>query len=126
MRLAAPLLALSLLAILPVSARAQFTTELAVQLTLPVRPALVLVQPGVQVVPDYDEEVFYASGGYWLRRGPTWFRAPRPSVAFALVPSARVPIVLAKLPPPGHYRRWKHVPPGQAKVHGRGHGHDKR
>ena len=115
-------LALSLAAALPARAGDTFTAELAVVLSLPVRPALVVVQPGVQVVPDYEEEVFYASGGYWLRRGPTWFRAPRPSVAFALVPSARVPIVLAKLPPPGHYKRWKQVPPGHAKAQGRGHG----
>ncbi|MBL8940196.1 MAG: hypothetical protein JNM69_36955 [Archangium sp.] len=28
-------------------------------------PALVVVQPGVQVVEDFDEEVFFVDGWYW-------------------------------------------------------------
>ena len=117
-------LALALAAV-PAPTQAQVTAELGIRLGLPIRPALVVVQPGVQVVPDYEDEVFFTAGAYWLRRGPTWYRAPRPTVAFVPVAVARVPVALVRLPPPGHYKRYKHVPPGHAKRHGEGRGHEK-
>lgn len=38
-------------------------------------PELVLVQPGVYVVADYSEPVFYNSGYYWLYRDGYWLRS---------------------------------------------------
>ncbi|HUS66313.1 MAG TPA: hypothetical protein VMZ28_17295 [Kofleriaceae bacterium] len=38
-------------------------------------PDLVYVSPGVYVVADYDEPVFYSSGSYWLYRDGFWFRS---------------------------------------------------
>ena len=41
-----------------------------------VRPELVTVAPGVQVVPDIDVPVFYASNYYWRFYGNHWWRSP--------------------------------------------------
>ena len=39
------------------------------------QPSMVVVAPGVQVVEDYDEEVFYDDGWYWYRDGGSWYRS---------------------------------------------------
>jgi hypothetical protein len=36
---------------------------------------MVYVAPGVQVVADYDEPVFYSDGYYWRYYGNTWYRS---------------------------------------------------
>lgn len=36
---------------------------------------LVEVQPGVEVVADYDYPVFYADNWYWWNRGGIWYRS---------------------------------------------------
>src|SRR5688572_30344081 len=38
-------------------------------------PDLVYVSPGVQVIADYDEPVFYTDGFYWRFYGGTWYRS---------------------------------------------------
>lgn len=38
-------------------------------------PELVYVQPGVWVVADYDEPVFYHGDSYWLYRNGLWYRS---------------------------------------------------
>ncbi|MBA2542592.1 MAG: hypothetical protein H0V17_23315 [Deltaproteobacteria bacterium] len=40
-----------------------------------IAPDLVYVSPGVQVIADYDEPVFYADGYYWRETGGTWYRS---------------------------------------------------
>ncbi len=90
--------------LLPAAARAQ--VEMSIQIGLPVAPSLVVVQPGVQVVENYDEEVFFVGGWYWCRRGDYWYRARRPRASFAYVEPRYVPSRLVYLPPPGHYRHW--------------------
>ena len=43
--------------------------EGAFTLSLPVvLPPLIVVQPGVSVARDMDDEVFYADGYYWARQ----------------------------------------------------------
>jgi hypothetical protein len=39
-------------------------------------PNLEYVGPGVQVVADYDQPVFYSGGSYWLYSGDAWYRSP--------------------------------------------------
>jgi hypothetical protein len=120
-------------AAVPATSRAQVRTELSIHIGLPVRPPLLVVEPGVQVVSDFDEEVFFVSGVYWLRRGPYWYRARSPRAAFIYVPGGRVPVTLARLPPPGHFRHYnrerhdrewaEHHPRWKGETrHGRGHG----
>lgn len=40
-------------------------------------PDLVYASPGVQVIADYDEPIFYSDGLYWRYYGGTWYRSPR-------------------------------------------------
>src|SRR4051812_35198732 len=103
MKKIASLLALAMLS-LPVAARAQVGVQ--IQVALPAAPPLVVVQPGVQVVEDQDEEVFFTNGWYWVRRDDAWYRARGPRATFVYVASRRVPVVLARMPP-GHYRHWR-------------------
>ncbi len=39
-------------------------------------PTLAYVQPGVQVVADYDYPVFFADGAYWRYDSGYWARSP--------------------------------------------------
>ncbi|HET8540261.1 MAG TPA: hypothetical protein VFL83_10355 [Anaeromyxobacter sp.] len=94
---------------LPAAAAAQVSAGVAAsfQLDLPVvLPALVVVQPGVQVIPEVDHEVFYSGGAYWTRHGGGWYRSPSPRSGWVLAPVHAVPVALVKIPP-GHYKNWK-------------------
>jgi len=39
------------------------------------QPELVYVSPGVYVIADYDEPVFYSDGYYWRYYGGVWYRS---------------------------------------------------
>jgi len=39
------------------------------------QPDLVTISPGVQVVYDYDEPIFYSDQFYWRYYGNTWYRS---------------------------------------------------
>jgi hypothetical protein len=71
--LAAALVAAVILAGL-LRAEGVFETSITIALP-PVLPPRVVVQPGVQVVEDLDEEVFFSGGWNWARRGDLWYRA---------------------------------------------------
>jgi hypothetical protein len=106
--LRAALAALAALALLPLSASAQITA--GIRIGLPALPSLVVVQPGVQVVQDFDDEVFVHGGVYWARRGDHWYRARGPQAEFVVVETRLVPEPVRRLPP-GHYRRYRPPPP---------------
>jgi hypothetical protein len=83
--------------------------EASITLALPpVLPPLVVVEPGVQVVEDLDEEVFFASGWYWVRRDGRWYRARDHRQRWAYAEPRFVPPGLRRIPP-GHYRRFHHA-----------------
>ncbi|HEX7553391.1 MAG TPA: hypothetical protein VF378_07540 [Geothrix sp.] len=104
-----PLLAMAfLLSLGATNAGAQ--VRLRIDLGLPVAPPLVLVQPGVQVVEGFGEEVFFHNGWYWCRRPDGWYRARSPRASFAWIEERRVPGVLVRAPI-GHYRNWRHDRP---------------
>lgn len=106
--------ALTLLPFLvPAPARAQ--VEMSIHIGLPVAPPLVVVQPGLQVVENHGEEVFFVDGWYWCRRGDRWYRARGTRAAFMYVEPRRVPYRLAYLPPPGHYRHWRREQLGEER-----------
>ncbi|MFL5246965.1 MAG: hypothetical protein ACJ79V_04010 [Myxococcales bacterium] len=124
MKKIASLLALATLS-LPVAARAEVGVQ--IHIALPAAPPMVVVQPGVQVVENQDEEVFFTNGWYWVRRDEVWYRARRPHTAFVYVESRRVPVTLVGMEP-GHYRRFhrdhdRGEHRGWHKEHDRGHGH---
>jgi opacity protein-like surface antigen len=122
---------------LPALASAQVAAAVELNLRLPVvLPQLVVVTPGVQVVPDVDEEVFFVDGYYWARQPRGWYRSNSHRGGWVLVPARRVPVRVASLPP-GKYKRWKAEKHerrdddrrdrgghdhGQGRGHGKGHG----
>ncbi len=119
------------LSLLPAAARAQVSMQISVG--LPVAPPLVVVQPGIQVVEDWDEEVFYTGGYYWVRRDGYWYRARGPRATFVYVEPRRVPPGLTRIPP-GQYKHWRKAEHKAWKEHekaerkawkkqGKGHGH---
>ena len=69
-------------------------------------PVLVEVSPGVQVVPDYDQEVFFVRGWYWHRSGPNWYRTRDHRGGWAVVHRREVPRGLVHIPP-GRYRHYR-------------------
>ena len=82
-----------------------------VQIPLPtirfeVPPPLVVVSPGVRVVEDYDDEVFFVDGWYWCRRDAHWFRTRDYHGGWVVVERRYVPATLVKVPP-GHYKHYK-------------------
>jgi len=88
---------------------AQGVFQATVTLALPpVLPPMVVVQPGVQVVQDLDEEIFFVDGWYWVRRGPYWYRAKDHRRAWIYANPRVVPPALAHTPP-GQYRRYRHA-----------------
>ena len=71
-------------------------------------PELVAVSPGVQVIADADEPVFYADGYYWLYRDSVWLRSDSYRGGFARIDFNMVPNNLRNLDRPltyAHYSR---------------------
>ncbi len=97
------------LALSPCLATAQVHAEFRVDLPV-VLPPMVVVSPGVQVVQDVNEEVFFHDGYYWCRRDGRWWRSRHHREGWVMVEPRRVPPGLARIPP-GQYRKW-HAPPG--------------
>ncbi|HVI97333.1 MAG TPA: hypothetical protein VM753_25180 [Anaeromyxobacter sp.] len=98
-----------------------------ISIDLPVvLPPLVVVQPGVQVVPECDQEVFYTGGYYWVRQDGYWYRSRNHRGGWVAAPPRVVPAALVRMPP-GHYRHWKAERQGPAPRpagYDRGWGHD--
>jgi hypothetical protein len=90
---------------LPGAAAAQARVDIRFDLPV-VLPPLVVVSPGVQVVPEVREEVFFHDGWYWVRRDEYWYRSRTHRSGWMMVPPQRVPSRLVALPP-GKYRNWK-------------------
>jgi hypothetical protein len=108
--------------------RAAARVEVHIDIGLPAAPPLVVVEPGVQVVEDFDDEVFVTSGWYWVRRDRAWYRARSPRARFVLVEHRHVPATLVRIPPGRYvkYRKAKHHERHHERGddHGHGHGHD--
>ncbi len=77
-----------------------------IRIGFPAPPTLVVVSPGIQVVPDYDEEVFFVDGWYWLRRDSAWYRTRDHRGGWVVVQPRYVPAALVRLPP-GQYKHWR-------------------
>jgi hypothetical protein len=79
--------------------------EISVRFEAP--PPLVVVSPGIQVVEDNDEEVFFTDGFYWVRRDDVWYRTRDHRGGWAVVGHEHVPAFIYQAKP-GAYRHWKH------------------
>jgi hypothetical protein len=109
MRTTALTIALAGVLALPLAATAQISAAASASfhLDLPtVLPPVVVVQPGVQVIPEISHEVFLVGGAYWTRHDGGWYRAPNPRSGWVVAPVHTVPAALVKIPP-GHYKNWK-------------------
>lgn len=126
------LVAIAVVISVPAVARAQASVDIRVNLPA-VLPRLVVVSPGVEVVSEVDDEVFFVDGFYWVRRGSGWYRSRSHRGGWVVVPARGVPARIAGVPP-GKYRRFKPQPAGYRPGHGdrrgddrggHGHGHEK-
>ncbi len=70
-------------------------------------PPLTVVAPGVEVVRDCDDEVFFSAGWYW-HAGPdgTWYRTRSYRGGWVAAPHRAVPVAVARLPR-GQYRHFR-------------------
>jgi hypothetical protein len=70
-------------------------------------PPMVVVQPGVQVVRDSDEEIFFSGGWYW-RPAPdgSWYRTRSYRGGWVMAPPRAVPVTIARMPR-GQYRHYR-------------------
>jgi hypothetical protein len=98
----------------------------APQISFDVEPPLVVVSPGVYVVEDYDQEVFFVDGWYWSRHGEVWYRTRDHRGSWVAAPPRFVPVKLAHVPP-GRYRhfhagaghpRWREARGAEPRGHG--------
>jgi hypothetical protein len=72
-----------------------------------VAPPMVEVQPGVLVVHDYDEEVFFVDGRYWMRASDgRWYRARDYRGGWVAAEPRAVPPTIVRLPP-GQYKHYR-------------------
>jgi len=84
-------------------------------------PPLVEVSPGVQVVQDYDEEVFFVDGWYWCRSGDVWYRTRDHRGGWVVVERRHVPGTIVRIKP-GHYRHFHPHEGDRGRVKVREHG----
>ena len=62
-----------------------------------VEPHLVVVRPGLMVVQDRDEEIFFTGSWYWYRRGPVWYRTRSCRGGWVIAPRHAVPAKLMRM-----------------------------
>jgi len=68
-------------------------------------PSLAYVEPGVQVVADYDYPVFYADGAYWRWNNGYWYRSNYYNRGFYA--SADVPVRVRSIQRPWAYSHYR-------------------
>jgi hypothetical protein len=114
------------LAVLPAPAHPQVSFQMQINLGLPPAPPLAVVQPGIQVVEGWPEQVFFTGGFYWVCRADNWYRAPNPGAAFVYVEPRYVPVDLWRIPPGKykHYHKEHHKHWKKHKGHGKHEWHD--
>jgi hypothetical protein len=98
---AMPLLGLGCLARASVGTRATIATDAYVETE---DPSLVEVRPGVWVVEDYDEPIFFEGGYYWAYRGNAWYRSSMYTGGWVV---ATPPRVILDVPSPHLYVRFR-------------------
>lgn len=67
-------------------------------------PHMVVVTPGVQVVEDYDQEVFFVDGFYWSRSGDRWYRSQDHNGNWMVVSAPPARLVTYR---PGQFRHYR-------------------
>ncbi|HET7500339.1 MAG TPA: hypothetical protein VFK02_05025 [Kofleriaceae bacterium] len=67
-------------------------------------PDLVYVAPGVQVIADYDEPIFFADSFYWRLDGARWYRSSSYTGGWVY---AAPPSVVLRIDRPRNYVRYR-------------------
>lgn len=75
-------------------------------------PDLVEVSPGVRVIADYDESIFFADGFYWWWYEGAWYRSTYYTGGWVF---ATPPLVIARIGQPHIYRHYR--PAGHVSRH---------
>ncbi len=75
-------------------------------------PRLVYVSPGLWVLADSNDPIFYSDGYYWLYRDGVWFNSFNYWGDWTYQPVVRVPVVIRSVRRPVAYRRYR-ARPGQ-------------
>jgi hypothetical protein len=70
-------------------------------------PELVTISPGVQVVADADEPLFYSDGMYWLYRDNSWYRSDSYRGGFARVEYTYLPQRIRVIERPQTYVQYR-------------------
>lgn len=70
-------------------------------------PELVTISPGVQVVADADEPLFYSDGMYWLYRDNGWYRSDSYRGGFARVEYSYLPQRIRVIEQPQAYVQYR-------------------
>jgi len=68
-------------------------------------PALVYAGPGVQVIADYDEPIFFSDGLYWRSYGGVWYSSRVYNGGWAV--SYNVPYGVRGIREPGSYAHYR-------------------
>src|SRR5258708_6548058 len=68
-------------------------------------PDLVVVSPGVQVVADYDEPIFFSEGFYWRYDNGGWYRSSNYAGGFVFVDAP--PSVVLSIQQPERFRHYR-------------------
>jgi hypothetical protein len=70
-------------------------------------PELIEISPGVAVIADADEPLFYSDGHYWLYQDGAWFRSDSYRGGFARIDLAIVPERIRSIDQPGLYVQYR-------------------
>jgi hypothetical protein len=74
-------------------------------------PDLVVISPGVQVIADLDEPIFYSDNYYWRNQGGFWYRSTSHTRGWARVEVA--PVEIRTIERPSAYVHYH----GKARAH---------
>ena len=75
-----------------------------------VEPDLVYVSPGVQVIADYDEPIFYSDGFYWRVDNGVWYRSSYYTSGWVYATPPRAVVSINQPYSYRHYRPAGYVP----------------
>lgn len=81
---------------------AEYSGTVAVTATT---PDLVTVGPGVQVIADYGESIFFADGFYWWFFDGYWYRSTAYTGGWVYI--AAPPAVIVRIREPHRYRHYR-------------------
>jgi len=83
-------------------------------------PPVFEVSPGIQVVENSDEEIFFAGGHYWVERDGRWYWAGDHREHWVVAPARRIPLFIRNHHR-GDFRHWRHQEHVRAEIR-----HDER